>query len=366
MDKIIEKLKAIVSEFEASKTDGNELISAEEARKLGAGKAEWYAPMDKTWNVCDSHFTYTEKFEWRKDPYFGVRIKYRAIKQPEPVEQINHIELLGEIYGFLQSICPEGIADEAFRIVPEAIRAQAIAKYVEPSDALGERVRHTQEAGRAEVEPHAELKAMYEQQVKDGTVDDFFWEYKPHNSETYLEISQYADFGKFYQTGEYRCTPKPTCQVKNLDTGKTETMTREAAKLLQAETKDVCDWVFPSGETIHPAGGLVYFSNEGIYTYKLRPLKQISWKDVPVGVALNLKESSTKFIYCGLTNYGNILCIESASRMHEYATQGVELAPAGQQPWIPVIAPPEGITVEYSRFHECLRITGIAKGWELK
>lgn len=36
-----------------------------------------------------------------------------------------------------------------------------------------------------------------------------------------------------------------TCQIRNDDTGELKTMTREAAKKLQAETKDTCDWLSP-------------------------------------------------------------------------------------------------------------------------
>lgn len=60
----------------------------------------------------------------------------------------------------------------------------------------------------------------------------------------------------------------PTCQVRDLNTGVTKTMTPEAAKLLQAETKDVCDWFDVGGgksETYN-----FHFGQDGIYTYKLK------------------------------------------------------------------------------------------------
>lgn len=194
-------------------------ITAEEAQKLGAGKAEWYHRDLGDWAICSEAFNYLVEGN-------GAMYKYRAIKQ-EPVEPINHIELLGEIYGFLQSICPEGIADEAFRIVPEAIRTQAIARYAEPSDAIRERVRHTQEVGRTEVEPHAELKAMYEQQVEDGTIMDFVWEYLPNYAQwNWLGLNGETIVPSWNKQYQYRCTPKPTCQVRNDDTGELKTMTR--------------------------------------------------------------------------------------------------------------------------------------------
>lgn len=40
---------------------------------------------------------------------------------------------------------------------------------------------------------------------------------------------------------------EPTCQVRNLDTGVTETLMQENAKLLQAKTRKKCDWVTPLG-----------------------------------------------------------------------------------------------------------------------
>lgn len=85
--------------------------------------------------------------------------------------------------------------------------------------------------------------------------------------------------------------PVPTCQIKNLDTGKTETMTRVRAKLLQAETKDVCDWLNPLGKPCCYAYDENFeFSLEGIYTHKLRPLKQINWTGSREDVIALLKE----------------------------------------------------------------------------
>lgn len=64
----------------------------------------------------------------------------------------------------------------------------------------------------------------------------------------------------------------PTCQVRNDDTGVTETMTREAAQKLQAETKDVCDWFDPSNDNCEPFP--LEFNASGIYIYKLKAKKQ--------------------------------------------------------------------------------------------
>lgn len=75
------------------------------------------------------------------------------------------------------------------------------------------------------------------------------------------------------------CNPEPvepTCQVRNLDTGGLKTMTREAAKKLQAETKDACDWFVPASKG--SIQSMFTFTDGGIYTYKLKAQpKQVSW-----------------------------------------------------------------------------------------
>lgn len=82
----------------------------------------------------------------------------------------------------------------------------------------------------------AELKPLYEQQFKNGTLDNFVWEWKSSGSSNFETLITPVWFS--LHDAEYRCTPKPTCQVRNLDTGELKTMTREAAKLLQAEAKE--------------------------------------------------------------------------------------------------------------------------------
>lgn len=174
-----------------NKANEQPLITADEARKLGAGKAE-YLSWNGDWVICEENQFKHTSFVTEKP------IKYRAIKQPEPVE------------------------------------------------------------------PHAELKAMYEQQVKDGTLGDFVWEHNDKDESYGWLQTDAPDF----TDDLYRCTPKPTCQVRNLDTGELKTMTREKAKLLQDETKDVCDWFDGFGLK---AGGLLYAVDaSGIYTFKLK------------------------------------------------------------------------------------------------
>lgn len=287
-------------------------------------------------------------------------------------------------------------------------------------------------------EPHAELKAMYEQQVKDGTVDDFVWSHSPHSENWFDEIVNFDGF--FIPELRYRCTPKPTCQVKNLDTGKLKTMTRESAKKLQAELGDTVDWFYPDCTTSPASEKNLGFACEGIYTYKLKPTvkltiddepakmltpaqceaemlaridthdlqfksdscaikdwlaseprwfeigndnseyrlirkqpKQISWKNVPVGVMTNkgeLRAWSSDLAWCETKKHG---CPSLAG----YTPSQLELAPAAEQPWIAVqdckpfvrvdglqyvITYGAGVDDAVVRF----KVTGLAEGWVLK
>lgn len=219
------------------------------------------------------------------------------------------------------------------------------------------------------VEPHAALKAMYKQQVKDGTLDNYVWEYKFHLSKEFVPLDgSVVVLGQLltYADHEYRCTPKPTCQVRNLETDELKTITREAAKKLKAELGAVVEWATPLGRPL-----VNDFILEGIYTYKLKvkPLKQASWKDVPTGVAVRDKKTNVVWLHQGAGD--DTQALVTAPQNMPFGMRWIdlgdfELAPASEQPWIPVIAPPEGLTVEYSRFHECLRITGLAERWVLK
>ena len=112
--------------------------------------------------------------------------------------------------------------------------------------------------------PHAELKAMYEQQVKDGTLDNFVWEFTRVGC-NWAKIV--FEIGTFFEYNEYRCTPKPTCQIKNLDTGELKTMTREKAKLLQAELGNTVMWML-GGEDMSAWELSLEFDSRDTYTYK--------------------------------------------------------------------------------------------------
>jgi hypothetical protein len=203
-------------------------ITAAQARELGAGAAEWnYNDTSNRWFLCTDQCVY---------PSY---LKYRAIKQAQ-TEPVDHVKLLGETYGFLQSTCPECYADAAFHAVPEPIRAQAIAPYAEPSDQSGERVRHTQEAGRIEVDPHATLRAEYAKQVKDGTTGFYLWELMTTANPDVWQRKMTGEKPDWTATTQYRYIDI-SCMVSK-DGEPAIRMLRTDAQELQAELGDTVEW----------------------------------------------------------------------------------------------------------------------------
>lgn len=197
--------KALELRYAPKPSQEQPLISADEARKLGAGNAEYFDSSLGMWQVCKIWCAYSTKYS------DGAAFKYRAIKQ-KPVE------------------------------------------------------------------PHAELKAMYEQQVKNGTTGFYLWEFLHLKTNEWRVIPADAP-PLFINPVKYRCTPKPTCQVRNEDTGELKTMTREAAKKLQAELGDTVEWFLQY--LLLPSYSPHAFDasddvKDCIYSYKLKdkPLKQ--------------------------------------------------------------------------------------------
>ena len=110
--------------------------------------------------------------------------------------------------------------------------------------------------------------------------------------------------------------------------------------------------------------------------------KQVSWSDMPVGVMTNKGELREVFV----TTYGDnrqqatvevAMPTASTQKHHRYFYRSdLTLAPASEQPWIarhgtdPIdIFAVKGIEVESRYVYGDLyvfKITGIAKGWELK
>ena len=157
-------------------------------------------------------------------------------------------------------------------------------------------------------------------------------------------------------------------------------MTREKAKLLQAETMDICDWL--NCGLSAPQNMLFAFDAIGIYTYKLKAnlVKQVSWNDVPVGVAVRDMVNNVTWLYQGFDHASDVLLTNQKNMpfgMRWDASQNLELAAASEQPWIAVqdgetchgIAldlATKGLVVQKHERDEKYRITGLAEGHELK
>ena len=398
----------------------DQFISAEQARALGAGNAEFHATGWASWHICGETCNYFDGYQ------------YRAIRKEVPAEPLNELEtklaealqtifVLVEPHAELKALYAQQVTDGTlddfvWEFLNEAGDYQhcfsamdgiaseplwfAHKKYrctLQPTCQVknldtGELKTMTREAAqKLQAETHAKWKALYAQQVKNGTLDDFVWEASAlPNKWTDIGVPDWS------LNLQYRCTLKPTCQVRNDDTGELKTMTQEAAKLLQAETKDVCDW-FLNGATDLSCGFL--FENSGIYSYKLKanlvkldgklvtreaaiaiweskkdtcdvwfksPIgvwvltegndcaflwtakdgeyqlrpkakKQVSWTDMPVGVMTNKGEFRGAY-----TNAQGILRLDievpgnlgRGVDSHPMFASDVELAPADQQPWI--------------------------------
>jgi hypothetical protein len=70
-------------EIALSEQANEQYITAKQARELGAGRVEFYAPNLQKWLVCGEVFNYLDCFE---EKYKQTTIKYRAIKpQAQPV-----------------------------------------------------------------------------------------------------------------------------------------------------------------------------------------------------------------------------------------------------------------------------------------
>jgi hypothetical protein len=388
-------------------------ITADEARKLGAGNTEWRHSIYKPdWTLCGKRCEYKSVID-------GTHLQYRTIKQSQP-EPADPTKLLGEIYGFLQSTCPEGIADEAFRVVPESLRAQAIAKHVEPRDEVGECVRHTQEAGRAEVDPHATLRAEYAKQVALGTTGFYLWEYRFSSNQAWTPL----DHEEFFPDHRYRYTDI-SCYVSK-DGESAIRMLRTEARELQRQTKDTHDWFAPAGTG--PYQAMFEFTHNGTYTYHTKAtiklngnmvtpkhaaaewetkkethelwfkfpsmewsdvigypknmaeyfegcsrsyyelrtkkpnLKQLDWSKVPVGVMTNRGELRAAYIdYEGsfTADVESLDVTHAGINLNAVLIKHLRLAPASDQPWLywgggecPV---PEGCTYETRMRDQCIQ-----------
>jgi len=111
-----------------------------------------------------------------------------------------------------------------------------------------------------EADPHAELRALYEQQKKDGVTHLYRWEAMTPLSEVYLQL--FAE-PHFFKHQKYRCT---LIGVKVQKQGAPEQlMTVEQATELMGKTWDVYEWNCKNSVILGRAA-----SCGQSYTYKLR------------------------------------------------------------------------------------------------
>lgn len=323
----------------AKQSQEQSLISAEEARKLfeNGQAVEMLMSGEVKWLQCTATNTWT-------DDFYGRTIKYRAIKQPEP----------------LTSLPDELIDPEAKKALGEWIDSQQ-PEPVEPTTIVNSE-RMTLSAAEA-------LK------VKLGDSVEWF-DWSPMRSQT-KSIGNW----KFSAEDFYSYTEKANLVKLN---GKL--VTREAAIAEWGSKKDTCDvWfksnTFPEFTYCSAFYAAPLMEDGGEYELREHPLKQISWKDVPVGVAVQDKRNGVVWLYMGSSELEAVLVnIPSrpfCSRFIELTD--LELAPADQQPWIAVqdeFTPANGLIYKFRyglasqiTMNETViafKVTDIAKGWVLK
>jgi hypothetical protein len=338
-------------------------ITAAQARELGSGNAE-YSINEVDWYTCKVTCKY------RTNAVFSCRTyKYRAIKQSQP----------------------------------------------EP------------------VDPHAALRAEYAKQVKEGTTGFYLWEVDWEEKPTGFTSCYQAP--EFNLMRRYRCTDI-SCVVSK-DGEPAKRMLRSEAQELFAETKKTHDWylgkmslpwegevfcfdadvnyTYRTKATVKLDGKMVtpeqakdeweakkethdvYLKNvfntfvcvnndnpheifsidgQSEYEFRLKPLKQVSWSDMPVGVAVTyrgqtypLHRSPVMGFPCVITTDG-LIC-------QDFSNSSFGLAPASEQPWIAVQDGEDGFELTEGLYvkgfmtelymgEQKYRVVGIATGWELK
>ena len=281
------------------------------------------------------------------------------------------------------------------------------------------------------VDPHAALRAEYSKQVKEGTTGFYLWEF---NGFGWIGCNDVPSFSPIMQ---YRYTDI-SCMVSK-DGEPAVRMLRTEAQELQRQTRDVCDWFDPSeiagvvimafdgkgtytyspkatikldGKMVTPEQAAaewedkketcdLYYSSlntDGFERlesfslmssnfnqtttwyaeYELRPkaLKQVSWSDMPVWVAVQTVNKKLVCTFVGMAANNLISIYNITAGADDYRAALFELAYASEQLWIAVQddQPPlyeimqqlfaKGIDscASGNRF----KITGIAKGYKME
>lgn len=310
-----------IAEAEAAKSvhpdsiEADRYITAEQAKALGAGNAEWrsYSKTAK-WNVCtDYNCEYATGFE------------YRAT-QAKPTE------------------------------------------------------------------PHAELKALYQKHVDEGTVGNYVWELKTIvNPDVWQTLTGIKP--SWTDTTQYRCIPKA-----NLVTLDGELMSRELAIIKYEQCKDTYGVWFKTLTGIWVASFNSSFTTNSAYgEYQLRAKKQVHWKDMPVGIAVDIDGLDYSCHYQGIGFSGGAAIRKPIGEARHVSVfysplSNMKISTSDQQPWLnwrggncPV--PNDGVIVEVTLRNGCnskgsylnwshdnhnrqadiieYRVVGLVAGWEL-
>ena len=371
----------------AEQATQEQFIAAKEAKALGVGNAEWYDAYEKEWKVCgvncfeDGYRYRAIRKEVPSEPYLtakeswwaGVRVGLGLSPNTPREEVAKQIPAGGEIK------CTNG--------TPNTLQSQpdidTLAATQMPVDTSAERKGlglYTPVGKSPNGEPHAELRALYAQQVKDGTWINHVWAYYDEDGEWIDEYIKPDDSGiGFRWKKEYQYRYKLKANLVKLDD---VLMSRDAAIAIWESRKDTCDVWFksPIGNWVIAIGTDNRFgwgAKDGEYQLRPKAKKPVSWSDMPVGVMTNkgefrgaygdiLKKLDIETVRAG--GYGVIL-------RGEYP-KDVVLAPSDQQPWIAAQedgkALHEGLSYvkRWSGEDDCqllaFKVIGIADGWELK
>jgi hypothetical protein len=291
----------------------SEYITAARARELGAGKAEMFVFND--WLLCGVGCAYISN-------YMGEPLKYRAIKQAQPVsrntkysdstpklsvgnsafEDWFQSQPFATQTGIKQMCCDSyaaGMGDSLFTYAT----TQAQPEPVDPDDVRIELVvalnslasdfeiatysmqKGSEDRANAEgaiahamkihakhnqngrifknetkpADPHAAIRAEYTKQVKEGTTGFYLWEYKLLISDSWEDVHKPSFFPEY----EYRCIDI-SCLVSK-DGEPAIRMLRTEAQKLQRSMGDTVEWRHQN-MTIY-AGVSLGFSVKGTYTY---------------------------------------------------------------------------------------------------
>jgi hypothetical protein len=334
-------------------------ITAAQARELGAGNFEALCE-DGKWRIGTQDCPYREM--WHCEV-----VKYRAIKQSHPDDSKIRV---GDKVRIGVYVCgefkPMGLAIVVEDVDAHLCKVDKMSLHGGAPWITLEQKSHLRKEPKAEPEPvdqHAALRAEYAKQVKEGTVGFYLWEFKNKYMTKFAGVSECFEWHEFHPMLEYRCTDI-SCYVSKDDEPAIR-MLRTEAQELQRKTEDTHDWRDPRGaDWVHWA-----FGGEGTYTYRTKALKQVKWKDVPVGAAVQDNATNVVWLLQGVGDGIDVLLANHPKNlfgMRWTDTSCIKLAPASEQPWIPTIAPHEGLVVEYSKFSECMKITGIAKGYVME